>query len=280
MSAIIIAAIIIAGIGLVGGILLVAASKAFAVTEDEKIKQIELVLPGANCGGCGYAGCSSYAKAIIDGAPINQCSVGGSTAAEKISVIVGRKAGQSTPYKAIVACLGDKDHTRKRYQYYGLQTCSACNMLYSGDLSCPYGCLGYGDCVRACKFGAISIVNGVSVVDPEKCTGCGTCRTVCPKKAIFMYNASKKGVRVPVVMCSNHKKGADTRRDCTAGCIGCGKCVKNCPMGAIEVRNNVARIEFSKCVGCRKCIDNCPVHCIRLPEITASASARTSETQA
>ncbi len=269
MNPILIALLIICCVGLLGGVLLVAAAKVFAVTEDETAKEIEMILPGANCGGCGYAGCSAYAKAVVTkGAPVNLCSAGGAAAAEKIAAIMGVEAGAATEYKAMVACRGDLAHTKKRYDYMGIRTCVACNVLYNGDSSCPFGCLGYGDCARACPFEAISIVNGVAHVNPEKCTGCGRCKAVCPKKIIFLYEpAASEGKEhaMPVVMCSNHKKGVDTRRDCTAGCLGCGKCQRVCPQGAVFINGNVARIDYQKCIGCHKCVEACPVQSIRVP---------------
>ena len=188
MNPIIIASAVIAAIGLLGAVLLVTASKLFAVTEDERIREVELALPGANCGSCGYAGCAAYAKAIVEGAPVNQCFAGGAAAAEKIAAIMGVEAGDATEYKAMVACRGDLSHTKKRYEYHGIPTCAACNVLYNGDSSCPFGCLGFGDCVKACKFGAIEIRDGIAHVNKEKCTGCGQCVANCPGLAIVIVN--------------------------------------------------------------------------------------------
>jgi len=271
MNPIIIASAVIAAIGLLGAVLLVTASKLFAVTEDERIREVELALPGANCGSCGYAGCAAYAKAIVEGAPVNQCFAGGAAAAEKIAAIMGVEAGDATEYKAMVACRGDLSHTKKRYEYHGIPTCAACNVLYNGDSSCPFGCLGFGDCVKACKFGAIEIRDGIAHVNKEKCTGCGACKAACPKRIIFLYEYKSRPK--PIVMCSNHKKAVDTRRECTAGCIGCGKCVRNCPVEAISINENVARVDYDKCIGCRKCVTNCPMNCIVIPEEWTDRSA-------
>lgn len=183
-------------------------------------------------------------------------SAGGAAVAEKIAAIMGVEAGAATEYKAMIACQGDTAHTKKRYEYHGIPSCAACNVLYNGDSSCPFGCLGFGDCARACKFGAIQVVDGVARVDEQKCTGCGACESVCPKRIIFLYAYRERPK--PIVMCSNHKKGVDTRRDCTAGCLGCGKCVRNCPVQAIYIRDNVARVDYTKCVGCGKCAKGLP----------------------
>lgn len=170
MNPILIAVCVVGAIGLLGGTLLVIGSKVFAVTKDERAEKVELALPGANCGACGYAGCSAYAKAVAEGAPVNQCLAGGAAVAEKIAAIMGVEAGAATEYKAMIACQGDTAHTKKRYEYHGIPSCAACNVLYNGDSSCPFGCLGFGDCARACKFGAIQVVDGVARVDEQKCT--------------------------------------------------------------------------------------------------------------
>ena len=263
MNPILIAVIIIGIVGLIGAILLVVASKAFAVTEDERAKNIELALPGANCGACGYSGCADYARAVVEGAPVNQCIPGGVVAARKIAIIMGVEADAATEYKAIVACQGDNVNTNKRFEYHGIESCAACNVFFNGLSSCPYGCLGFGDCAKACKFGAIEIVDGLARVNQDKCTGCGACKAACPKKIIFMYLF--RDIQRPVVMCSNHEKGALTRKECSKGCIGCGKCVRNCPAGAMSVIGNVARVDFTKCTGCLECVNNCPVGCITFP---------------
>lgn len=265
MNSIVIAIIVVAALGLIGAVLLVIASKALAVTENENIKEVTSVLPGANCGACGFSGCAAYAKAIVeDGAPVNQCSAGGAATAEKIAAIMDVEVGKTTEYKAMVACRGDNQHVKKRYEYQGIESCVACNLYYNGDTSCAFGCLGYGDCAKACKFDAIEVIDGLAHVNPEKCTGCGACKAACPKKIIFMYEFKERPK--PIVMCSNHKVGAETRRECAYGCIGCGKCVRECPVDCITINVNVARIDYSRCIGCGKCSRVCPVECIQMPD--------------
>ena len=233
------------------------------VEEDPRVGEVLGVLPGANCGACGYAGCADYAKAIVEGAPVNKCVPGGAKCAAAAAAIMGVEAGEVVKRKAIVACQGSYDHTQDKYEYEGIESCAACAALYSGRAACEYGCLGYGDCVKACKFDAITVSNGLARVNPEKCTGCGACEQACPKKVIWIRPESEK----PVVMCANHDRGALTRKACTAGCIGCMKCEKSCPEGAIKVTNNVARVDYEKCTGCRTCMNVCPVHAITIPKI-------------
>ena len=258
MNPILIAVLVLSVLGILGAALLAAASKFLAVTKDERVKELELALPGANCGGCGYAGCAAYAKAVSEGAPVNQCSVGGQAVAEKLASIMGVEAGAATRYKAMVACRGT---ARTRYEYQGIPTCRACNTLFNGHMACPFGCLGFGDCAAACPVGAITVEEGAARIDPDKCVGCGLCKQVCPKKIIHLYHEAEK----PVVMCSNHKSAADTRKECASGCIGCRKCERNCPVQAITVRSNVARIDYDRCIGCQRCVTDCPVHAIQLP---------------
>ena len=260
---IVMAVILVTVIGIIGAVILVAASIFMYVPVDERVEQITGVLAGANCGACGCAGCADYAKSIVeDGNAINKCTPGGAKTAAAIAEIMGVEAGSVTPMKAVVACSGTCEKTSKRYQFEGIQSCQAVKGLYGGDGMCQYGCLGYGDCTRACMFDAIHIADGIAKVDRAKCTGCGACAAACPNHVITVVPEHK---RKPVVLCQNQDKGAQTRKDCTAGCIGCMKCAKACPKQAITVENNLARIDQALCVGCQLCVKECPVGVIHVP---------------
>lgn len=258
------AVIVVTLTGLVGAGILAVASRFMHVKVDERITKIQDILPGANCGACGYAGCADYAGAIVqDGADVSLCIPGGAGVAAAVADTMGTNAGNVIAQKAIVACQGSFDFTSTKYNYSGIDTCAACAALHGGSSACPYGCLGYGDCAKACRFGAIEVQNGLARVNPELCTGCGACEDACPKKVIWIREVSEK----PVVMCANHQRGAQTRKECTAGCIGCKKCEKTCPEGAIKVVENVARIDLDKCTECRACVNECPVKAIAVPKV-------------
>lgn len=267
------AVIIVTVIGIIGAAILVVASQFMKVEVDERITLVADVLPGANCGACGRAGCSDYATAIVEeGDPPNLCVPGGSATAAAIVAIVGGEGGVVAERKAIVGCQGTNEHREKKYDYTGISSCTAAAALHGGDTACPYGCLGYGDCKVACKFGAIEIVNGIARVYGSKCTGCGACLAACPKRVIWIREASGK----PVVMCANHQRGAITRKSCTAGCISCGKCQKACPTDAIHVVDNVARIDLEKCISCGECVHVCPVRAITMPKAPGADLAYSS----
>ena len=260
---IIMAIVLVTVIGLVGAVILVAASIFMYVPVDERVEKITGVLAGANCGACGCAGCADYAKSIVEGGnAINKCTPGGAKTVAAIAEIMGVQAEATVPMKAVVACSGTCEKTSKRYEFEGIQSCLAVKGLYGGDGMCKYGCLGYGDCTRACAFDAIHVVDGVAKVDREKCVGCGACAAACPNSIISIIPEHK---RKPVVLCQNKDKGGDTRKACTAGCIGCMKCAKACPKQAITVENNLAYIDQSLCVGCQLCVKECPVGVIHVP---------------
>lgn len=262
MNGLIIAVTVVTGIGIIAAVVLVVASKFMYVHEDERIGLVSACLPGANCGACGYAGCADYAKAIVEaGAPTNLCIPGGKKATEDVSDVMGVKADTAAPKKAVVACQGYTCNTGTKYDYQGITTCAAAAKMYAGPTDCAYGCIGFGDCVKVCAFGAIQVVDGAARVIHDKCTGCGACAKACPKLIIDIITDSNN----PVVLCHNKDKGAQTRKVCSTGCIGCMKCTKVCPTNAITVQNNLAYINQDLCISCMQCVNECPTHAIQLP---------------
>lgn len=255
MSQIIYAVLIVGGIGLIFGAILAFASFAFKVEEDERIDAISDILPGANCGGCGFAGCSAYASAIVnDNAPVSACSVGKSAVAEKIAEIMGVTAKKTEPMVAHVVCAGSCGNAADKYEYQGISDCVAANKLAGGAKMCSFGCLGLGSCSKACQFGAIEIIDGASHIIREKCTACGKCAEVCPKHIIKLIPQNQKYI----VDCSSAAVGAATVKACKVGCVGCRICEKNCPSGSIKIENNHAVIDFSTCTSCGICAEKCP----------------------
>lgn len=251
-------------IGAVAGILLTVASKFLAVETDETVEKITEALPGANCGGCGYSGCAGYAEAVAQGkAPTNMCKPGGPEVTEKISAIMGVEAVAAEREVAFVRCNGNCNATTDKYNYIGTPTCLASEKFYNGKSACRSGCLGFGDCMRVCDNDAISIVNGVAVVNPAKCGACGKCAKACPNHLIVIRKESQK----VIVQCSSVDTGKVTKAACKNGCIGCRLCEKKCSYDAIHVNNNHAEIDGDKCTKCGACAEACPVKCITiLPE--------------
>jgi len=250
---IIIAVVVIGLIGLIFGCLLEYASIIFHVEKDTRIDKITECLPGANCGGCGFAGCGAYAAAVVNnGEDVAKCSVGGNKTAEKIAEIMGVKAVKTEKKIARVMCRGTCENCADKYTYYGVNDCRVASKLAGGLKECGYGCLGLGSCAEACKFGAISIVNGIAKINPELCVGCGMCAQVCPRNIIELTSGKI------IVKCRNRDKGAMANKVCKASCIGCGLCARSCPQNAITIENNLAVIDYSKCVGCGICKQRCP----------------------
>lgn len=236
---------------------LAIASKKFAVEVDPRITQIEGCLPGANCGGCGHPGCSSFANAVVAGnAACNGCPVGGAKVAEKIAEIMGMTAPTGERYIAQVLCKGGTSLTTQRSEYRGIQSCRAATAVGGGSKGCAYGCLGFGDCAAACPFGAIKMSDDdLPIVDPELCTGCGKCVQACPKMIITLAGESRKNH----IRCSAYLSGKEVRQVCKVGCIGCGICAKNCPVDAIEMKDNLAIMLYEKCINCGICSEKCPM---------------------
>ena len=261
MNEILIPILVVAGIGLLAGLILAIASIVMAVPKDEKTETIRAMLPGANCGACGYSGCDGYAKALATSeAQPGLCPVGGATVTKAVSEYLGCDAGESETKVAVVHCLGSYDNTSDKVQYEGIETCAGAAMVAGGVASCQYGCMGLGDCVRACQYGAISVKNGLAKIDPKLCKGCSLCIKACPKHLIRFTPYWQQAV----VLCSNCDKGADTNKVCKIGCIGCKKCEKTCQHDAIHVIDSHAVVDTTKCVGCGDCEEVCPRHCIQM----------------
>lgn len=260
MTGLLLAAGIIGAIGIIIGVLLGIASEMFKVEVDEKEILVRAELPGNNCGGCGFPGCDGLASAIAAGtAPVNGCPVGGSDVADKIAAIMGVESGTVEKKVAFVKCKGTCDKTRVQYHYYGIDDCCKAAVLPgAGEKACNYGCMGYGSCVKACEFDALHVVDGIAVVDKEKCVACGKCVTVCPKNLIEIVPYKAKHL----VQCASHDKGKDVKAKCDNGCIGCTLCIKQCDVDAIHMDNNVAVIDYDKCTNCGKCAEKCPVKII------------------
>lgn len=257
------AVVIVSVIGIIIGIGLSVASSFFSVPKDEMEEKVRECLPGANCGACGFSGCDGYAAAIAKGETenISLCSPGGNDVANAIAEITGKKAEDVLPVAAVVRCNGTCEKSEIKINYQGINTCKAAGMMFGGQKSCIYGCLGYGDCMKACDNNAISICDGVARIDVSKCIACGKCLKACPKGLIDLLPKSKPQA---VVMCRNTEKGAVAMKACKVSCIGCGKCQKTCENGAITVENFVAKVDSSKCNGCGNCKDACPKKCIEI----------------
>jgi len=247
-------------LGLIFGGLLGIAAKKFKVETDEKTELISELLPGANCGGCGYAGCSDFAKAITSGrANPNGCSICNSETLKEIAKIMNITATEKEKLIAYVMCQGDCDSAKNKFHYEGISDCLSAIRYSGGAKACSYGCLGYGSCINACKFDAISIKNGVAKVDATHCVGCSSCINACPRNIITLIPQKK----ITIIPCLSKDKGGAMKNICSSGCIGCKICEKNCSEGAVTVDNNLAHIDFTKCTNCGTCIEKCPTKVIK-----------------
>ena len=261
MNGIVLALAVVAIIGLICGILLSAASKVMSVPVDETFEKVRELLPGANCGACGYSGCDDYANAIAKGEcqELNLCKPGGDSAAASIGALLGRDGGDVIEVVARVRCTGSCDKTETKYEWKGgVKSCKGTLLMYSGRNSCTYGCIGYGDCAAVCPQKAIVVKDGLAKVYPGLCFGCGMCAKECPVGIIDMIPQTAK----VFVECSNKDKGKAAMSVCSSSCIGCSKCEKVCEAGAVIFENNLAKIDQDKCTGCGACAEACPRGCI------------------
>ncbi len=271
MNVLIVSLITLGVTGLLAALILYYVAQKFKVEEDPRIDQVVEVLPGANCGGCGFAGCRALAEACVkaDNLDSVNCPVGGSSVMAQVADILGMAAVASEPKIAVVRCNGTCEARPHTNRYDGTQNCRIVHNLYAGETACPFGCLGCGDCVQACQFDAIHInlETGLPEVNEDKCTACGACAKACPRNIIELRKKGPKNRRM-VVECVNKDKGAVARKACINACIGCGKCQKVCEFEAIVIENALAYIDFTKCRLCRKCETECPtgaIHAVNFP---------------
>ncbi len=264
-------------LGLLAAIILYFVAQKFKVVEDPRIDETEGMLPGANCGGCGFPGCRGFAEALVkadDIADLN-CPVSNSESMQEIATYLGHEAVVQEPKVAVLLCNGTCENSPKLNTYDGASSCTISHGLYAGESGCSHGCLGHGECVDACDFNAMYMdpITGLPVVIDDNCVACGACVKACPRNIYELRNKGKKDRRI-FVACSNKDKGGVARKACKVACIGCGKCVKVCPFEAITLENSLAYIDYNKCKLCRKCVPECPtaaIHELNFPPKKAPA---------
>lgn len=267
----------LSALGLLAAIILYFVAQKFKVVEDPRIDETEGMLPGANCGGCGFPGCRGFAEALVKADDISSfnCPVSDNESMQQIASYLGHEAVVQEPKIAVVRCNGTCENSPKTSTYNGAASCTIEHGLYAGDTGCSHGCLGHGECVDACDFDAMYMdpITGLPVVIADKCVACGACVKACPRSIIELRNKGKKDRRI-FVSCINKDKGGVARKACKVACIGCGKCVKVCPFEAITLENSLAYIDYNKCKLCRKCVPECPtaaIHELNFPPKKAPA---------
>lgn len=284
------AVVSLVSIGAAAAIILYFVAQKFKVIEDPRIDQVESALPGANCGGCGFAGCRNFAEAIVKNESLDglNCPVGGAELMGQIGEVLGLEVVVAEPQVAVLRCNGSCENAPAKVEYDGPQSCAFAHTLHAGESGCAYGCLGQGDCVDACQFDAMYMdeETGLPVILEDKCVACGACVKACPRSIIELRNKGKKDRRV-FVSCVSQEKGGPARKNCSVACIGCGKCVKACPFDAITLKNNLAYIDYEKCKLCRKCVVECPTNAIhevnfppRKPKVVAPEAGEEKKSEA
>ena len=259
------AIITLGGMGIISAIILYFIAKKFEVREDPRSEEILSILPGVNCGGCGYPGCSGFANACVKASALDKlvCPVGGAETMNRIAAILGQNAVAHEPTIAVVHCNGSCDKRTHTNTYDGVGHCAMASALYGGETACSYGCLGFGDCVSVCQFNAIRMnpETRLPEVDDNQCTACGICVKTCPKLLIQIQRKGPDSHRI-YIACMNKDKGGVARKACAVACTGCSKCQKNCEFEAVTMADNLARIDDTKCTLCGKCVGDCPTSAI------------------
>lgn len=255
----------LSALGISAAIILYFVAQKFKVVEDPRIDETEGMLPGANCGGCGFPGCRGLAEALVKADDISNlnCPVSNREAMQAIAKYLGHEAVVQEPKIAVLRCNGSCENRHKSSAYDGASSCTIAHNLYAGETDCKFGCLGFGECVDACEFDAMHMdpITGLPVINAEKCVACNACVKACPKNILELRFKGKRDRRI-FVSCINQEKGGLARKSCKVACIGCGKCVKVCPFDAITLENNLAYIDYNKCKLCRKCVSECPTAAI------------------
>ncbi|MFC1763217.1 RnfABCDGE type electron transport complex subunit B [Planctomycetota bacterium] len=213
------------GLGSCFALVLLVASEKLKVEIDPKVEAVQGCLPGIDCGACGFAGCGSYAKAVVaDAGLIGRCAPGGADVSAQIGEILSLQVeGGGAPRRPVVHCNAHTEDRTMMGHYNGIPSCTAANAVANVQ-ACKFGCLGFGDCVRACKFDALHVIDGLAAVDYDKCTGCTACSKACPRNLIEMVPFSEKAM--VVVACNSKENGKTVRSQCKKGCIGCSMCAR------------------------------------------------------
>jgi RnfABCDGE-type electron transport complex B subunit len=248
-------------LGLIAAVILYFIAQKFKVFEDPRIDQVQEILPAANCGGCGYPGCRNFAEALVKAETFDGlgCPVGGNEVMDQAAKILGKEPVLVEPLVAVVKCQGSPEYRPRTSNYDGVEDCRVSHILYAGETDCAYGCMGFGDCVKACSFDAMYMDEntGLPVIIDEKCVACGACVKACPRNIIELRKKARKDRKL-YVACVNCDKGGPARRACKVACIACNKCYNVCAFDAIRIENNLAYIDAFKCTFCRKCVEECP----------------------
>jgi electron transport complex protein RnfB len=250
---------------MISAVILYIVAQKFKIFEDPRIDEIQALLPAANCGGCGFAGCRNFAEALVKAEKLEglNCPVGGIEVMNMAAKLVGKEACFTDPLVAVLLCNGTPEFSPRSSIYDGASDCRISHNLYIGETNCSYGCLSKGDCIRVCSFNAIHMdaSSRLPVIIDEKCVACGACVRACPRNLIELRKKARKDRKI-YVSCSNRDKGGPARKACSVACIGCNKCVKVCESDAITIEENLAFIDAVKCTFCRKCVAECPTNAI------------------